>query len=112
MKEKPDDFYVMRKQKDWLDRRHLIIMAYLLRFRINESIHTEEVKNCFEKGIRDSVPFSSALSSFMSKCERKYQIMEIVKYFKKKIQRQGNMLSFTSFANDGKYMIKTFCDCE
>ena len=27
MKEKPDDLYVIRKQKDWLDRRDLIILA-------------------------------------------------------------------------------------
>ena len=50
MKKKTDDFYVMRKQKEWLDRRNLIIMTYMLRSRINVSINTEEVKNSFQKG--------------------------------------------------------------
>ena len=58
LKAKSDDFYVMRKFSDKIDRRHLVILAHLLKYRINDRNMPEfdEIAGILIQGSQNCVP--------------------------------------------------------
>ena len=102
MKKEVDDFYVMRKQSNKIDRRHLVILAHLLKCRILEKRvpAKDEIMLIVANESESCIPFAGEIYEMLQDSCLSTTLYNIIKcYFKKFHLRNSN--SFFKFANYG-----------